>query len=185
MAKRGWNPFTELSTGSAAGHRPRRARFWLSAGLLLLALQVGAVSDGQAPFDRESLVSRAEAGDPWAQLNLGSAYDNGMAGFALDPVQAVTWYRLAAQAGLAEAQFNLAHCLATGSGTARNDVEALAWMRRAADQGLASAQYLAGVMYLEGIGTGPDRQQAQAWLQRAADGGNLDAAALLRREFGN
>ena len=51
----------------------------------------------------------ADGGDPWAQLNLGAAYDHGLAGLASDPERAVHWYRRAA-----EAQFNLAHCLATG-----------------------------------------------------------------------
>ena len=61
------------------------------------------------------------------------------------------------EAGLAEAQFNLAHCLATGNGTPRNDAEELTWMLSAAGQGLASAQYLAGVMLAEGVGGAPDR----------------------------
>jgi TPR repeat protein len=151
----------------------------LVAGEPLVAENAAA----RAPIDQASLVSRAEAGEPWAQLNLGAAYDHGIGGFPLDPVRAVAWYRAAAAAGLAEAQFNLAHCLATGNGVARSDPEALVWMLRAAEQGLASAQYLAGVMYLEGIGTAPDRARARDWLERAADGGNLDAAALLQREF--
>jgi len=129
----------------------------------------------------EGLLAKAEAGDPWAQLNLGAAFDQGLAGFPLDPVRAVLWYRRAAEAGLAEAQFNLAHCLATGNGTARDDVAALRWMLRAAEQGLPSAQFLAGVMYADGIGSAVDRDQALVWLRRAADNGHLDAAPLLQR----
>ena len=133
------------------------------------------------PTDAAQLIARANAGDAWAQLNLGAAYDNGLAGLPPDPVRAVAWYRRAAESGLAEAQFNLAHCLVTGNGMQRNDPEALAWMLRAADQGLASAQFLAGVMLLEGVGTAPDRERALPWLERAATNGNTDARSLLER----
>lgn len=161
---------TKLSTGI----RVLRGAWF---GLLLAATTgLAAVTAADA-----GLAARAEAGDPWAQLNLGAAYDNGLAGYPLDPVRAVAWYRAAAEAGLAEAQFNLAHCLVTGNGVQRNDSEGLRWMLRAAQQGLASAQFLAGVMFAEGVGTTIDREQALVWLQRAADGGNLDAAALLAK----
>ena len=75
-------------------------------------------------------------------------------------VQAVYWYRQAAEAGIAEAQFNLAHCLATGTGTPRDDAAALRWMLRAATQNLEDAQFLAGVMLADGIGTAADRTAA-------------------------
>lgn len=172
------------STGFSTGF-PRRRASWRRyvAGALLATLLAAAAGLPAAdpPQTTAQLLERAEAGDPWAQLNLGAAYDNGLAGLPLDPVRAVTWYRRAAAAGLAEAQFNLAHCLVTGNGTARNDAEALTWMLRAAEQGLASAQFLAGVMLVEGIGTAPDRERALPWLRRAADNGNTDAAALLQR----
>jgi len=157
-------------------------------GVLLCGITVGAAAADlpEAPaaaagLTVEGLLAKAEGGDPWAQLNVGAAFDHGLGGFPLDPVRGVLWYRRAAEAGLAEAQFNLAHCLATGNGTARDDVAALGWMLRAAEQELPSAQFLAGVMYAEGVGTAVDRDQAVTWLRRAADNGNLDAASLLKR----
>jgi TPR repeat protein len=178
---------TEFSTGcrvAAISTRTGAIAAVVAVSLLLSGPPAASESaDPRASMDPASLVARAESGDPWAQLNLGAAYDHGVGGFPLDPVRAVAWYRVAAEAGLAEAQFNLAHCLATGNGVARADGEALTWMLRAAEQGLASAQYLAGVMYLEGVGTSPDRKLAREWLQRAADAGNLDAAVLLQRGF--
>jgi hypothetical protein len=127
------------------------------------------------------LQARAEAGDPWAQLNLGAAHDHGLSGIEPDAARAVFWYRRAARAGLAEAQFNLAHCLASGAGVTRNDDEAAIWMRRAAEQGLADAEFLYGVMLLEGIGVTPDSDQARSWLRRAAAQGQTDANELLQR----
>ena len=149
--------------------------------LLLCSLCASGLVADTPPVSAADLIARAQAGSAWDQLNLGAAYDHGRAGFPLDPVRAVAWYRRAAKAGLAEAQFNLAHCLATGNGTPRDDVEALVWMLKAAEQDLASAQYLAGVMLLEGIGGAADRERAVHWLERAAVNGNSDAALLLQR----
>jgi TPR repeat protein len=149
--------------------------------LLLSSLCASGLVADTPPVSAADLIARAQAGSAWDQLNLGAAYDHGRAGFPLDPVRAVAWYRRAAEAGLAEAQFNLAHCLATGNGTPRDDAEALAWMLKAAEQDLASAQYLVGVMLLEGIGGAADRGRAVRWLERAALNGNSDAASLLQR----
>lgn len=150
----------------------------MAAALLLIGASIGAVAAQNADTD---LAARAEQGDAWAQLNLGAAFDHGLAGRQIDPVQAVFWYRQAAEAGLAEAQFNLAHCLATGTGTPRDDAAALRWMLRAATQGLLDAQFLAGAMLAEGVGAAADRTAALLWLQRAARGGQPDAAELLER----
>ena len=156
--------------------------------LLLVGLAVAAVAaeevvpgDDMVHKQADRLLLAAGAGDSWAQLNLGAALDHGLAGFERDPERAVYWYRRAAEAGLAEAQFNLAHCLATGSGTPRDDVEAFGWMSRAAQQGLADAQYLAAMMLLDGTGTVADPDQARRWLRRAAAAGQGDAAAVLSR----
>ena len=73
----------------------------LLVSLWLLPLPAGGQEIG-------SLLGGAASGDPWAQLNLGAAYDHGLAGITRDPALAVLWYRRAAEAGLAEAQFNLA-----------------------------------------------------------------------------
>lgn len=177
---------TELSTGDprrAGPCQPPAFTWLLGLGIMLGAMGLAAApaEKSERPSSSVELATRANAGDPWAQLNLGAAYDNGLGGFPLDPVLAVAWYRRAAESGLAEAQFNLAHCLATGNGTPRNDAEALEWMLRAAGQGLASAQFLAGVMLLEGIGGRGDRAQALPWLERAAANGNTDARTLLER----
>jgi TPR repeat protein len=126
------------------------------------------------------LQAQAHDGDPWAQLNLGAAYDHGLSGLAADPVQAVYWYRQAAEQGLDKAQFNLAHCLATGHGTPQDYAAARLWMRRAAQQGMADAQFLMGVMLLEGLGGSSVADEGRAWVQRAAMGGNADAVDYLK-----
>ena len=66
--------------------------------------------------------------------------------------EAVRWYRLAAERGLAEAQNNLGTMYRNGDGVPENDVEAVKWFRLAAEQGLAEAQSNLGVMYDVGEG---------------------------------
>ena len=169
-------PFTELSTG-ASGVRSRPSGL---AGLLMaLCFWAASTDAGEPSFDLAELIIQAESGNPWAQVNLGAVYDHGLGSVPRDPARAVVWYRRAAEAGIAEAQFNLAHCLASGRGIPRDDSEAFLWMRRAAVQGLTDAQYLVGVMLVEGIGTAPDRVAARDWLGRAAADGQSHAQELL------
>jgi len=132
--------------------------------------------------DVEQLRAAARAGDAWAQLNLGAAYDHGLSGIAADPAEAVAWYRRAAEQGLDKAQFNLAHCLATGHGAPQDYSESRLWMRRAAEQGMADAQFLLGVMLVEGLGGEVDADRGRGWLQRAAMAGQADAAEYLRKK---
>jgi len=150
----------------------------LIAILLMMLLSLGPV---QAEDENVAKLRRqALAGGAWAQLNLGAAYDHGLSGLRADPAKAVRWYRKAAEQGLDKAQFNLAHCLATGHGTKQDYSESRTWMRRAAEQGMADAQFLLGVMLAEGLGGEADPVGAQSWLLQAQDGGNSDAADYLK-----
>ena len=65
-------------------------------------------------------------------------YANGE-GVAEDDAEAVRWYRLAADQGLAIAQNNLGWMYDNGEGVAEDDAEAVRWYRLAADQGHADA----------------------------------------------
>ena len=55
-------------------------------------------------------------------------------------VEAVRWYRLAAEQGLALAQYNLGVMYADGEGVPENDVEAYVWFSVAAAQGHETAR---------------------------------------------
>lgn len=57
-----------------------------------------------------------------------------------DHSEAVHWFRLAAEQGVATAQFNLGVSYSTGRGVPEDDREATRWFRLAAEQGLADAQ---------------------------------------------
>ena len=55
-------------------------------------------------------------------------------------MEAVEWYRKAAEQGHAQAQNNLAVCLDNGSGCAADKAEAFKWYKKAAEQGIKEAQ---------------------------------------------
>ena len=61
-----------------------------------------------------------------------------------DFVQAVKWYRLAAEQGDAYAQYTLGLMYAKGQGMPQDFVQAVKWYRLAAEQGAASAQFNLG-----------------------------------------
>ena len=65
---------------------------------------------------------------------LGGMYADGR-GVLKDDAEAVRWYRLAADQGLAVAQNSLGFMYANGEGVLKDDAEAVRWFRLAADQG--------------------------------------------------
>ena len=83
--------------------------------------------------------------------------------------EAVRLYRLAAEQGDANAQFNLGVAYRNGRGVARDFAEAVRWYRLAAEQGFAVAQNYLGAMYDNGEGVERDHEEAVRWY-RLADG---------------
>ena len=82
------------------------------------------------------------------------------------------WYRLAAEQGIAIAQFNLGVMYRNGNGVPENDAEAVRWYRLAAEQGHAIAQSNLGVMYDSGEGVPENDVRAYIWYSVAAAQGN-------------
>ena len=95
-----------------------------------------------------------------------------------DDVEAVKWYRLAAEQGLAEAQVNLGAMYDNGEGVPEDDAEAARWYRMAAEQGNSQAQLNVAIQYITGEGVAADPVQAYAWLDVAAAGGHPDAGGV-------
>jgi hypothetical protein len=75
----------------------------------------------------------------------------------------------AAEAGQAEAQFDLGLLYAQGLGTRRDLTEAANWYRKAAEQGNAQAEFALGQMYSRGWGAPRDTVDAMRWMQMAND----------------
>lgn len=83
----------------------------------------------------ERLRSKAQAGSAEAEFELATRYFNGLRGAETNLSEAATWYRKAAEQGLAAAQSGLGRCYFHGYGVESNAAEAVNWFRKAADQG--------------------------------------------------
>ena len=92
--------------------------------------------------------------------------------------------RASAEAGEAQAQFNLGVRYTFGEGVPQDYGEAVAWYRRAAEQGHAVAQYGLGVLYGTGEGVPQDYVEAVAWYRRAAEQGEALAQYNLGVLYG-
>jgi len=76
-------------------------------------------------------------------------------------------WKAGAEAGQAEAQFDLGVLYAQGFGVLRDLNAAASWYRKAADQGNAEAQFALGQMYAHGWGVPRDNADAIRWFQMA------------------
>ena len=89
------------------------------------------------------------------------------------------WYQLAAEQGVASAQFALGIIHDYGAGVPEDNREAMRWYQLAAEQGDASAQFNLGVMYDSGEGVPEDDREAVRWFRLAAEQGNASAQFAL------
>jgi TPR repeat protein len=104
-------------------------------------------------------------------------------GVAKDEVEAVKWYRKAAEQNLAVGQSNLGSCYAKGQGVTRDYVEAVKWFRKAAEQNEAEAQYNLGYCYANGQGVAKDDVEAVKWHRKAAEQNNASAQTSLGAHY--
>ena len=115
--------------------------------------------------------------------DLGDDYRYGRNGKSKDYVEAVKWYRKAAEQGCAEAQYNLGFMYASGDGVTQNYSEAVKWCRKAAEQGNADAHNALGNMYMMGRGVTKDYTEAVKWFSKAAEQGDTNAQNNLGRVY--
>ncbi len=78
-------------------------------------------------------------------------------------------FKAGADAGQAEAEFDLGVMYAQGFGVLRDLNAAATWYRKSADQGNAEAQFALGQMYSHGWGVPRDTADAIRWFQMAGD----------------
>ena len=81
----------------------------------------------------------------------------------------VELYRMAAELGNADAQFNMGAVYYEGLGGEAQDYgEAFSWWLKSAGQGNADAQFALGCLYRDGQGTEQDYGEAVEWWKKAA-----------------
>jgi uncharacterized protein len=128
--------------------------------------------------DLQTLLARADAGDPDAQYAVANAYHLGLGGLEQHLPTAMRWYLKAATQGHIDAQVNLGvifiEDLARAGGS-KNPDQARRWFRRAADQGDPQAMFFMARMLLDAVGAGADLHQAEHWFERAGDTGYAPA----------
>jgi TPR repeat protein len=100
-------------------------------------------------------------------------------GVEKDAVEAVKWYRKAAERNIAQAQFNLAVCYEEGKGVKEDAVEAVKWYRKAAEQNYPDAQNNLASCYSSGQGVAKDMVEAVKWYRKAAEQDCADAQSSL------
>ena len=116
-----------------------------------------------------------------AQLTLGLIYYSGD-GVPIDKVQAIEWFRMAAEQGNAKAQFNLGSAFHSQKDTQ----EAVKWFRKAAEQGNIDAQSILGALLYNGNGISKsDQIEAVTWFRKAAEQGNSQAQFNLGAAYYN
>ncbi len=118
-------------------------------------------------------------GDAGGAFGIGLLYDLGN-GTPENPEAAFYWYKIAAEAGMPEAEFNVGAMYDKGRGVARDSTSAAIWYARAAARGHHRAQFDIGQLYEQGDGVPRNADVAVAWLHDAADGGIAAAGARLK-----
>jgi len=98
-------------------------------------------------------------------------------------VDAVRWFRGAAEGGDPLGMHGLAVCLEVGAGVERDAAAATRWLRKAAEAGLPQAQLRLAFRISNGEIEDPDPDAAGMWMRRAAEGGMIDAQLHLAYEY--
>ncbi len=112
------------------------------------------------------LLAAADRPDPHDLLTQASVADH-----AGDAARALTLYRRAAEAGLAEAQRDLAVLYDSGRGAPHDPAQAATWYAAAAAGGDARAAFDLAQLYTAGDGVPRNAGLARLWFLQAAVGG--------------
>jgi TPR repeat protein len=164
-----------------------RRRFALTIALMILAAAPvhADFRTGEAAYKAGNysdaylqLLGPGHAGDSRAQYLLGQMSDSGLGPIALDPREAVRWYRLAAAKNHPEAQYALARAYALGRGVSQDRDQSLTWLKSAAGLDYEPAMLDLAELFDSGRGLEQDPMKATALIERAATLGNPDAQYL-------
>lgn len=118
------------------------------------------------------------------QNHIGTLYFYGI-GIKKNHPEGLKWYRLAANNGSSDAQFELSVFYRDGNWVEQDDKVSFKWNLKAAKQGLSKAQYNLGVKYERGYGVVIDTKEAVKWYLKAAKQGLPKAQYNLAVQYYN
>ena len=125
------------------------------------------------------------AGGVTAQQILGLMFEKGL-GTPVNRVMAADWYRRAAEAGNAKAQYYYGRLLNEGGDNVRRDREqAVSWFTKAATAGEAEAMSALGRALMKGEGTNRNKTEGLRWYEQAAAQGVAEAQYQLALLYKN
>jgi TPR repeat protein len=137
----------------------------------------GVAKDTEAA--RRLFERAAQAGNPRGISNLAAVSGGSVA--PADPAQARAQLSKAAEANIAEAQFQLGMMMAEGEGGPKDEAGARALFEKAAAQNHPEALVWAGSFAQRGVGGPEDTARAKEYFSKAAALGNEEAKAALKR----
>jgi uncharacterized protein len=147
-----------------------------------LQMALTLLSEDEGSEEARSLMkAAADAGHGKAMFNHAQLLLSDRPG-ASGQRAAFDYFRRAAEAGIADAQYAMAQYYVQGTPPVFfDDAEARTWLEKAARQGFDSAQRELGLMLLEGTGGPRDREAGYLWTARAAHSGNVAAQAQIAK----
>ena len=110
-----------------------------------------------------------------AQYDLGSLYNDGTGGMAMDKVRACDLFEKAAEQGHVMAMHNAAYCYQVGTGGKKDDAKALTYYMKAAEAGSVRSQRNLGILY----GRSGQAEKAYFWLRVAESYGDSDSKQFI------
>ncbi len=134
----------------------------------------------EAYYDR--MLPLAENGEVLAQLKVAEACFYGK-GTPTNRVDAVRWYRKAADAGDASAQASLGFCLLNGLGCEKDPHAAVEWYARGAEQDDLNAIHGLAYCHLHGFGVEKDEKKGFDLAMKAAVRGHAPSQTLVGECF--
>ena len=170
-----------LAEGQADGLAAGQGGEPTAAGGALAAARA-AIERGEGSAARSLLRPLARQGQVEAQYWLGRAYFYELSGVNRDFGRAAYWWRRAAAAGHADAQYKLGGLYFAGRGVAQDDAQAAHWWRAAARQRQPEAMNNLGALLANGRGLPADAVLAYALQALSVELGNTLAAENLRRK---
>ena len=132
---------------------------------------VAAYDAGDYAEAKSILLPLAEAGHPWAMNMIGRMYKFGQ-GYAANPTVGCDWYERAANAGYANAMYNMSICY-DGFGRPDDPEMDKQWLLKAADHGVADAMVNLSALDLS------EGEEYRRWMNQAVQHGSVYAQVSL------